>query len=69
MHSKFQMRDFDLIEVAPPSSPALKTEIDNIISGSQKWTAAVESIDVGDGSYRIILQGRLRAPKSVSDGI
>ncbi|MCI0618375.1 hypothetical protein L0244_35810 [bacterium] len=69
MFSKFETRDFDLLEVTAPSSSALKNEIDNIITGSQKWTAAVECLDAGDGSYRIILQGRLRSPQNLGDAI
>jgi hypothetical protein len=69
MHSPFETRGFDLIEVTDPSSSALKSEIDNIITGSQKWTAAVESLDAGDGSYRIILQGRLRSTQHLSDSV
>jgi len=60
MHPKYKTRDFDLIDIAPPSSFALKERIDSIIVGSQKWTATVETLDLEDGTYRIVLQGRLR---------
>lgn len=60
MHAKYKTRDFDLLDIVPPSSFALKEKIDSIIVGSQKWTATVECLNPGTGAYRIILQGQLR---------
>lgn len=60
MHSRYKTRDFDLLDIVPPSSFALKEKIDCIIVGSQKWTATVESLNPSNGTYRIILQGQLR---------
>jgi hypothetical protein len=69
MHPEYQTRNFDLIEVTPPSSPALKEEINSILVGSQNWTAAVESLNRDDGSYRIILQGQLQAPDRIAESL
>jgi len=56
----FNMRDFDLIELIPPSSNALRVKISNILKLSSSWTAAVKSIDQKTGDYRIVLQGTLK---------
>jgi len=37
----------------------------NILDGSDKWNAVIESIDPATGAYRILLQGKLRP--SISD--
>ena len=56
----YNMRDFDLIELIPPSSNALRVKIGNILKLSTSWTAAVKSIDQKTGDYRIVLQGTLK---------
>jgi hypothetical protein len=58
------MRDFDLIELIPPSSNALRVKIGNILKLSSSWTAAVKSIDQKTGDYRIVLQGTLKNDNS-----
>jgi hypothetical protein len=57
---KFKTRAFDVLEITPPSSPVLKEKLDDILGDSDKWNAAVESIDPATGAYRILLQGKLR---------
>jgi hypothetical protein len=61
---KFKTRDFDEIEITPPSSPSLKEKLEEIIDESQKWNAVVESLDQETGTYRILLQGTLRDSSS-----
>jgi hypothetical protein len=57
---KFKTRDFDVMEITPPSSPVLKEKLADILAGSERWNAVVESIDPETGAYRILLQGTLR---------
>jgi hypothetical protein len=59
---KFKTRDFDVMEITPPSSPVLKEKLADILAGSERWNAVVESIDPDTGTYRILLQGILREP-------
>lgn len=53
-------RSFDLIEVLPPSSAALREYLKQLLEDSTKWSAAIESLNTEDGTYRIVLEGRLR---------
>ncbi|MGH7495896.1 MAG: hypothetical protein ACREOO_26365 [bacterium] len=53
-------RPFDLIEVLPPSSAALREYLKQILEDSTKWHAAIESLNAENGTYRIVLEGRLR---------
>ncbi|MDZ7288721.1 MAG: hypothetical protein ONB44_03320 [candidate division KSB1 bacterium] len=57
---RFKTRDFDVMEITPPSSPVLKENLEHILADSEKWNAVVESIDPATGTYRILLQGTLR---------
>ncbi len=57
---RFKTRDFDVMEITPPSSPVLKEKLADILAGSEKWNAVVESLDPETGAYRILLQGTLR---------
>jgi hypothetical protein len=57
---KFKTRDFDVMEITPPSSPVLKEKLADILAGSERWNAVVESVDPHTGTYRILLQGTLR---------
>jgi hypothetical protein len=57
---KFNTRDFDVMDIIPPSSSVLKEKLDHILSDSEKWNAVIESVDPGTGTYRILLQGKLR---------
>jgi len=57
---KFYTRDFDLIELIPPSSNALREKIGNILRSSKDWRADVSRIDKSTGNYRIILRGTLK---------
>jgi hypothetical protein len=63
MLSRFNTRDFDVIEITPSSSPILKEKLEEIIGDSEKWNAVVESLDQQTGTYRILLQGTLRDAK------
>lgn len=56
----FKTRIFDVLEITPPSSPVLKENLDDLFDGSDKLNAVVESLDPATGSYRILLQGKLR---------
>jgi len=56
---KFKTRGLDFLEILPPSSPALKENIDSILDDSTRWTAAIEKLDPQTGTYRIVLQGTL----------
>ncbi len=56
----FDTRDFLILEQLPPSSNALRQKIASILLSSQQWRAIVEEIDAGDGTFRIVLEGRLR---------
>jgi|GEM_PF-6316136 hypothetical protein len=56
----FDTRDFLILEQLPPSSNALRQKITSILLSSQQWRAIVEEVDPQDGSFRIILEGRLR---------
>lgn len=60
MLSKFKTRVFDVLEITPPSSPVLKAKLEDIIADSDKWNAVIESVDTATGTYRILLQGKLR---------
>lgn len=60
MLSRFKTRDFDVLEIIPPSSSILKEKLDDILGDSEKWNAVIESVDPATGMYRILLQGRLR---------
>ncbi len=55
-----QNRPFDLIEVLPPSSAALREYLKQILEDSTKWNAAIESLNAENGTYRIVLEGRLQ---------
>jgi hypothetical protein len=57
---KFKTRDFDVMEITPPSSPVLREKLADILAGSERWNAVVESLDPETGAYRILLQGTLR---------
>jgi len=57
---QFKTRAFDFLEITPSSSPVLKAKLSDIIDDSDKWNAAIESVDTVTGTYRIILQGKLR---------
>jgi len=57
---KFTTRIFDVLEITPPSSPVLKENLGDILDGSDKLNAVVESLDPVTGAYRILLQGKLR---------
>lgn len=56
----FKTRVFDVLEITPPSSPILKENLGDILDGSDKLNAVVESLDPATGAYRILLQGKLR---------
>lgn len=58
--SNFKTRIFDVLEITPPSSPVLKDNLSNLLDGSDKLSAVVESLDPATGTYRILLQGKLR---------
>lgn len=57
---RFKTRDFDVMEITPPSSPILKEKLEDILADSEKWNVVVESIDQETGTYRILVQGTLR---------
>jgi hypothetical protein len=57
---RFKTRDFDVMEITPPSSPVLKEKLEEILADSEKWNVVVESIDQETGTYRILVQGTLR---------
>jgi len=60
MMFRFKTRDFDVLEITPPSSPILKEKLDDILDGSDQLNAVIESVDTATGTYRILLQGKLR---------
>jgi hypothetical protein len=60
MLSRFKTRDFDVLEIIPPSSAVLKEKLADILGDSDKWNAVIESVDPATGTYRILLQGKLR---------
>ncbi|KAA0229573.1 hypothetical protein EDS67_11100 [candidate division KSB1 bacterium] len=60
---KFNSRELDFIDILPPSSDALRTNLETIINDSEKWCAALASLDQQTGAYRIVLEGRLREPE------
>ena len=49
----------DYFEILPPSSSALKENLDQVLDHSQNWNAALTSLDQKTGTYRIVLQGTL----------
>jgi hypothetical protein len=57
---RFNTRDFDFLEITPPSSPILKEKLDDILGDSDQLNAVIESVDPTTGTYRILLQGKLR---------
>ncbi|MDZ7269181.1 MAG: hypothetical protein ONB48_17460 [candidate division KSB1 bacterium] len=61
---KFKSRELDLIEILPPSSEELKNNLEIILSDSERWNAALASVDQQTGTYRIVLEGRLREAES-----
>lgn len=58
--SNFKTRIFDVLEITSPSSPVLKENLGDLLDGSDKLNAVVESLDPATGTYRILLQGKLR---------
>ena len=60
-----QNRPFDLIEVLPPSSAALREYLERILEDSTKWNAAIASVNAENGTYRIVLEGKLREAQAV----
>ena len=56
----YDTRDFLILEQLPPSSNALRQKIASILLSSQQWRAVVEEVDAADGTFRIVLEGRLR---------
>jgi len=56
----FKTRIFDVLEITPPSSPVLKENLGDLLDGSDTLNAVVESLDPATGTYRILLQGKLR---------
>ncbi len=61
-----QNRSFDLIEVLPPSSAALREYLKQILEDSTKWNAAIESLNAESGTYRIVLEGKLRESQAAT---
>ena len=57
---KNQNSELDYLELNPPSSPALKENLDSVLDSSQNWNAAIESLDRKTGDYRIIVEGTLK---------
>ncbi len=57
---RFKTRDFDVMEITPPSSTILKEKLEDILADSEKWNVVVESVDQETGTYRILVQGTLR---------
>ena len=55
--------NLDYLEILPPSSAALKEEVESILNKSESYSAAIKSIDKKTGTYQIILQGRLPQAK------
>ncbi len=62
---KFKSRELDFIEILPPSSEALKENLETILSDSERWNAALASVDHQTGTYRIVLEGRLREAERI----
>jgi len=58
-------RPLDLIEVLPPSSATLREYLKQLLEDSTKWNAAIESLDTANGTYRIVLEGRLRTSQEL----
>ena len=58
--SKTRNFELDYIEIANPSSPDLRDNVKNVLDNSASYSAAVESIDAGTGTYKIVLQGKLK---------
>ena len=56
----YDTRDFLILEQLPPASNALRQKIASILLSSQQWRAVVEEVDAADGTFRIVLEGRLR---------
>ena len=56
---KSSSRQLDYLELNPPSSPALMKDLEDVLSRSERWNAALESLDRHTGTYRIIVEGTL----------
>lgn len=61
-----QLRPFDLIEILPPSSVALREYLKQLLEDSTKCKAAIESLNAENGTYRIVLEGKLREEQAAA---
>lgn len=58
-----QNSDLDYLEILPASTDALRAEMQTLLEHSASYSAAIASLDRKTGTYKIILQGKLRAPQ------
>lgn len=56
----FYTRDFDMIELIPPSSKLVQDKIKNILRASEDWTAQIHAIEPSTGTYQLVLRGTLK---------
>ena len=63
--SRFRTTDLDYLEILPASSTALKERVQNILNQSISYSAAIASLDMKTGTYKIVLQGTLPENKQI----